>query len=315
MARPSRQEIYALPENAIDSKPGQPYNSPVLSGSCGKNFIIYISNGAAQDPNSDTTTARNALAALGGNTTTIPISPSGSQSQMADEWSRFMKASTYGITSYTIDVDKRTTGQGPGWSALLDSIANVSEGKNFDVSSSGDEIRKALENIFSEIQAVNTVFASVSLPVSVNTEGTYLNQIYIGMFRPDKNGLPRWYGNLKQYKLGLSSNRLRTLDADSEVAINTSTGFITECARSFWTPSALDNYWSFKPSGGCIAEANSDVSNFPDGNVVEKGGQAYALRGGDGRARHLQDVLVGDLPHAGRFRQHDCLADRSGRRG
>ena len=40
--------------------------------------------------------------------------------------------------------------------------------------------------IFSEIQAVNSVFASVSLPVSVNTEGTFLNQVYIGMFRPDE---------------------------------------------------------------------------------------------------------------------------------
>ena len=44
--------------------------------------------------------------------------------------------------------------------------------------------------IFSRIQSVNSVFASVSLPVSVNTEGTYLNQVYIGMFRPDAEGAP-----------------------------------------------------------------------------------------------------------------------------
>jgi type IV pilus assembly protein PilY1 len=278
------QAIYALPGNALDSKPDQPYNSPVVSGSCGKNFIIYISNGAAQDPNSDTTTARNALAALGGNTTTIPLSPSGSQSNVADEWSRFMKQSTYGVTTYTLDVDKRTTGQGPGWTALLKSMANVSEGKYFDVSSgdAGDHIRAALATIFSEIQAVNTVFASVSLPVSVNTEGTYLNQLYIGMFRPNANGLPRWYGNLKQYKLGLDGGRLRTLDADSVAAINSSTGFITECARSFWTPSSVDTYWSWQPSGGCLTVANSTLSNYPDGNVVEKGGQAYMLRGDTG---------------------------------
>ena len=110
---------------------------------------------------------------------------------MADEWARFMEASPYGITTYTVDVDKVTTGQGPGWTALLKSMASVSSGKYFDVSSRRRRRRRsrdALKTIFSEIQAVNTVFASVSLPVSVNTEGTYLNQIYIGMFRPDQ----RW---------------------------------------------------------------------------------------------------------------------------
>ncbi len=44
---------------------------------------------------------------------------------------------------------------------------------------------KALREIFNEIQAVNSVFASASLPVSVNARGTYLNQVYMGMFRPD----------------------------------------------------------------------------------------------------------------------------------
>ena len=50
---------------------------------------------------------------------------------------------------------------------------------------------------------MNSVFASASLPVSVNTQGTFLNQVYIGVFRPDADALPRWPGNLKQYKLGI----------------------------------------------------------------------------------------------------------------
>ena len=50
--------------------------------------------------------------------------------------------------------------------------------------------------VFNEIQAVNSVFAAASLPVSVNARGTYLNQVYMGMFRPDADGHPRWRGNL-----------------------------------------------------------------------------------------------------------------------
>lgn len=268
-------------KNALDSKAATVYNTPVIPGSCAKNFIIYLSNGAASDNSSDTTDATTALTAAGGSSTVIPISPSGSQDNVGDEWARFLKASSLGVTTYTIDVDKVTTGQGPGWSALLNSMAAVSGGKYFDVSSAvngGQAIADALNGIFSEIQSVNSVFAAVSLPVSVNTQGTYRNQVYIGMFRPDRTAAPRWAGNLKQYKLGFINNVLKLQDADSVSAINSGTGFITECARSYWTPATADTYWAFRPTGGCIGIAGSDNSNYPDGNVVDKGAEAYALR-------------------------------------
>ncbi|MBC9251466.1 pilus assembly protein PilY [Pseudomonas alcaligenes] len=274
--------IYALANNALASKAATTYNNPIVAG-CAKNFIIYISNGAAQDNSSDISQATAALTAAGGSTSTISISPSGSQDNVADEWARFMKKNSLGITSYTVDINKVTTGQGPGWTALLQSVARVSSGKYFSVSSSGTQIADALNSIFSEIQSVNSVFASVSLPVSVNTQGTYLNQVFVGMFRPDQDSYPRWYGNLKQYKLGLVNNDLRLLDAAGNGAINSATGFITECARSFWTPTAQDSYWAFRPQGACLTAAGSESSNSPDGNIVEKGAQAYVLRNNSAR--------------------------------
>lgn len=283
---PSRA-VWALPGNALPSKAGSPYVSPVNSG-CQKNFIIFISNGAAQDSSADTTAATTLLSSAASTaeipnaTTAIPISPSGSQDNVADEWARFMKKTALGVTTFTVDVDKVTSGQGPGWTALLKSMANVSKGKYFDVNSatgSGEEISNALKSIFSEIQAVNSVFAAVSLPVSVNTQGTYLNQVFVGMFRPDETTAPRWAGNLKQYKLGYLNGTLKLLDANGNGAISSGgTGFIAECARSYWTPTVVDAYWAFKPQGACLAVANSDASNTPDGNIVEKGAQAYKLR-------------------------------------
>lgn len=268
-------------KNALESKAATLYNSPVIDGSCGKNYIIYISNGAVQDNTSDTATAKAQLAEAGGDTVSIPLSPSGSQDNVGDEWARYLRKSSLAVRTYTIDVDKVTSGQGPGWSALLQSMATQSNAKYFDVNSSvnsGQEIAKAVSEIFSEIQSVNSVFAAVSLPVSVNTQGTYRNQVYIGMFRPDVDAWPRWAGNMKQFKLGFINNVLKLQDADSKSAINVDTGFITECARSFWTPNTLDTYWAFSPSGGCIDPANSDASNYPDGNVVDKGAQAYKTR-------------------------------------
>jgi len=269
--------VYALAGNALASFNGTQYVSPITAG-CQKNFIIYLSNGAPQDNIPVINQANSMLTAAGGSTTAIPISPSGSQDNASDEWARFMKKSSLAVITYTVDVDKVTTGQGPGWTALLKSMAGVSSGKYFDVANNGAQIADALNSIFSEIQSVNSVFASVSLPVSVNTQGTYLNQVYIGMFRPDQDSFPRWNGNLKQYKLGFNGGTLKLLDADDSSAISSGgSGFIAECARSFWTPTILDTYWAFRPQGSCLL-ANSDVSNTPDGNIVEKGAQAYKLR-------------------------------------
>ena len=39
--------------------------------------------------------------------------------------------------------------------------------------------------------------------MSVNTQGTFLNQVYMGMFRPDATASPRWMGNLKEFKFSL----------------------------------------------------------------------------------------------------------------
>lgn len=276
--------VYALAGNALTSKAGATYQSPVVSASCAKNYIIYISNGAASDNASDTTRATAMLASAGGSTTQLNLSPSGSQDNVMDEWSQFAKKSDLGITTYTIDINKVTTGQGPGWTELLKSVAAQSGGKYASVQSTGTQIIDAINNALSEIQPVDSVFASVSLPVSVNTQGTFLNQVYVGMFRPDEFRNPRWTGNLKQYKFGLdSASSIQLQDADGVSAINTGTGFITKCARSYWTPTTVDTLWAQIPRGSCIGIIDSQKSNYPDGNVVEKGAQAYQLRGSSTR--------------------------------
>lgn len=263
--------------NALSAFGGSTYNSPRLTN-CAKNFIIYISNGAAMENNNDSAGTNQRLAGLGGDTKVIPLSPTLPQDSKMDEWARFMKKQ-YGIVTYTIEAAKSSQ-QSAAWSQLLRSAAMVTEGKYFDVSAnpSAANISNALESILSEIQSVNSVFASVSLPVSVNTQGTYLNQVFIGMFRPTKGALPRWAGNLKQYKMGFTNGVLQLQDADSSSAISSNgTGFIAECARSFWTPTIQDSYWS-----EVLTEPNCTLapaaSNTPDGNLVEKGGQGYKTR-------------------------------------
>ncbi|MEY2860237.1 MAG: hypothetical protein RL392_695 [Pseudomonadota bacterium] len=153
-------------------------------------------------------------------------------------------------------------------------------GGNFYKTSDFSTLQTALNKALGEIQAVNTAFAAVSLPVSVNSQGSYLNQIYVGMFRSADQFNPLWQGNLKQFKLGLSGSNLQLQDADSLPAINSNKGFITGCSRSFWTPNTADSYW-IGSSGSTTCNVNATVaksSNYPDGDIVEKGGHAYGLR-------------------------------------
>lgn len=292
----SSNAVYARPGNALSSAAATTYNSPMTPGSCSGTFIIYIGNtvpsgNVVKDNNARNTAARNELEAAGGDISEISLAYNSHQDNVADEWARFLRQSM-GVVTYTVDVDPTSMpgghSGGMGNSALLRSMATQSGGKYFRVDSSvggGSEIADALNSIFTEIQAVNSVFASASLPVSVNTQGTYLNQVFIGMFRPDAMASPRWKGNLKQYKFLASVQgdgfALNLVDADGALAINNNTGFITQCARSFWTPTIVDSYWNYPGSeaeGQCTAVANSIWSNTPDGDVVEKGAAGYMLR-------------------------------------
>jgi type IV pilus assembly protein PilY1 len=141
------------------------------------------------------------------------------------------------------------------------------------------------------VQAVNSVFASATLPVSVNAQGTYLNQIYLGMFRPDPLARPRWVGNLKQYQFALvypdpskpdpNTATLVLADAAGNPAISHDgkTGFITADAQSFWTYKNT----SVEPdvSGGFYKNDSRGAGltyDSPDGEQVDKGGVGQQIR-------------------------------------
>ena len=277
-----------LGDNALAASPDAStlYNSPIANG-CQKNFIIYISNGPANENSSALRVSENKLASLTNSTPpgVVSISPDGQQGNWADEWAAYMAsadvsstiAETQNVFTYTLEVDATTNGQGPAMTALLKSMANQGQGRYFSVSSDNgaQEIVDALDQIFQEIQAVNSVFAATTLPVSVNVRGTNLNQVYVGMFRPDSEKLPRWYGNLKCYQLGLdaSTGALYLADADGDKAENSNTGFINTDSSSFWTEGS--SFWSYRTD-----EENGEGgdSDLPDGDLVEKGGVAQKLR-------------------------------------
>lgn len=282
--------------NAFSSSSSTTYDGPI-SDDCQKNFIIFLSNGKANDNAAASGTSNTLLSGLGGNTTTISLTPNGAESNTADEWARFLanndqhsRSGTQTIFTYTVLVKDAgaPAGQYPeDHTALLRSMASPSAGKGkfFQTDGSSTQIAAALNKIFEEVQAVNSVFASSTLPVSVNVRGTYLNQVYMGVFRPDPNSLPRWPGNLKQYKLAVDSSTspptIFLADKNGAAVENSVTGFVSPNATSVWTTTTtfwnstyVSAYYDYSTAQGA-----GGASDAPDGDLVEKGGAAQHLRG------------------------------------
>jgi type IV pilus assembly protein PilY1 len=305
---------------------GTKYKSPLVA--CQKAFVIYIANannmGKPQD-GSSSPSAQSSLAAVspGGvlpSQITIPLPYNKYQANWGDEWARYMNntdlsngasVNKQNIITYTIAVtnnDNKGNISNPDYVQFVQSMASNGGGKSFVVNTDDpnalNELVDALNQIFNEVQAVNSVFAAVSLPVSVNGQGNYLNQIYVGMFRPDANALPRWAGNLKQYQLGFDSlQNVQLEDSNGKAALNSSGGFLSPNATSFWTSDTkVPNDGPYLYSGNSItttAVPNWPTNGFwsvtaalpappplsaggaydsPDGELVEKGGVGESMR-------------------------------------
>jgi type IV pilus assembly protein PilY1 len=285
---------------------------------CARNFVLYITlatrNQKPQDSGKLGGSALQSAEAL----TTLPaqltlpswkspISPYATaagkyQSDYSDEWANFMYTGASpnlttpypAITTYTIIL---SDGTNPDYEQLMVSMANQGGGKYFVVQI-GDvsALANAIGQVFSEVQAVNSVFAAPVLPVSANTQGTYVNQIYMGMFRPDGSDNPRWMGNLKQYQFGVDTTdptapQLFLADAswgtysagtNANRALSAAgTGFISPTAVSFWSGKDIDSLPDSKGGfwlNAFRAQGAKDGYDWADGQIVEKGGVGQQIR-------------------------------------
>ena len=300
-------EAWAWLTGNTGPRSGTSYSAHIGTQACQKSFIILIGatskqgrpcNGNGCWASSELTTAGWTSAQQTYiNTSNLGTATGLDQTSYVDEWARYFNqtdfnnnandrqnAVMYTITAGSDPKDIPASGT-PDYTQELLSAANQGGGKAFS-GMDYNSMKQALLEIFNEVAAVNSVFASSSLPISSNTQGTYQNQVFIGMFRPDANDSPRWLGNLKQYQFGVGGTTanptLFLADATGAPAINASTGFIAPTAQSFWTTkntttlpdniSATGGFWVNDQQG---SGAGFDS---PDGEVVEKGGVGQQIR-------------------------------------
>ena len=250
------------------------------SNSCAKNYIIFIGNGYPSQDNDPSL-----LTGINGNVLVPP--PIGNKANRAANWAKYLFTTDVNealgkqnVFTYTIDVFNAKPDP-DNQTPLLKAMAKFGGGRYFEAKNE-EAIMKALREIIIEIQAVNSVFASASLPINATNRSQNENQVFIGMFRPDPDAKPRWYGNLKQFQIALFGAEAKLADKDGLEAIAASTGFIQACAASFWTTDS-GNYWDFSPNsqGLCTTGGANVFSDLPDGGIVEKGGAAEVVRKGN----------------------------------
>ncbi|AIF47231.1 pilus assembly protein [Dyella japonica] len=303
------QEVWAY-YSAKVGQSNESYTNLVNSDHCRKNFQIFIAGvNNASSISGNSVDWIDPLIAAGATTAqqqpvVLPPANNGWQGLGGGpEWSRFMYQTAAGtgnqsIITYTIVVwDGTTNNKALGALEYYQAMASNGGGKAFIINLTDtnplQELVDDLSQIFNEVQAVNSVFSSVSLPLSANNEGTYNNQFFYGMFRPENSFLPRWWGNLKQYQAGYINGTLVLTDAKGSAAVNSATtGFITPGATSFWTTATnavgtaqwpSTGYWynTYVAKGNVFGtgSATNDPTDAPDGALVEKGAVAEVLRG------------------------------------
>jgi type IV pilus assembly protein PilY1 len=256
------------------------YQGPSTTGTCGSNYVIFIVNNAqgaipAGSQTYEGVSAGDPLPVLG----SVGIS-------WTDEWARFLYNN--GISVYILDAyhDQNNAEH----STVLKRAASVGGGRYFPVTKQED-ISLALAEIGAEIRAYNSTFAAASLPISATNRSQSLNQVFIGMFRPDKKPRPRWMGNLKQYQLKRTTIGIDLVDRLGNDVVNLDTGFVRDCAASLWTTGSGDYWATVRERENAQSECTpfpvlagvpgSAWSDFPDGPTVEKGGAAEVLRKGN----------------------------------
>lgn len=247
--------------------PNALYTSPLVSN-CSKVYTVNIMFGVSnQDADSDTAiTAAKGSGGIGVNTaSTTPYSSYTEGFAQITRWlyNTDLGDGTWGtvpnlngvqnVTSYFVTAnDNVKTRQ------YASAGAGASSGVSpYTLSSDPSALATTLTNIFKQILSVSTSFSSPSVAVNTFNRAQSLNDFFVAMFMADRDGRPRWNGNIKKLKIG-SSGLLDAADLNAIAA----DGRIEYSAVTFWTdPATL-------PAPDSTL---SEVAN-KDGRSVARGG-------------------------------------------
>ncbi|GAA5111848.1 PilC/PilY family type IV pilus protein [Alloalcanivorax gelatiniphagus] len=137
-------------------------------------------------------------------------------------------------------------------SSQINNMRNVAvDGGTEDVrlADNASELAAEFNDILNLIAEDAQTISSPGVSVNQNNRLSHLDQIYYGMFKPEKTSV--WPGNLKRYRLQGG----RVVDSNGNAALDTETGYVRESAKSFWTDGEPDGPDVRK--GGAVGELSN----------------------------------------------------------
>lgn len=255
---------------------GGNYNSPVENSNvvvdCQSNYVVYLTDGQpTQDSGRDTQ-----ITALGQGTCSHTGGTT-ADSTCLDEMSAFMAQEDYN-NNLTGDQSVETYTIAFGLDLpLLQAAATATDG--YYTANNSTELNDVFDKILTNIEQTSTTFVAPAVSVNAFNSLQNRNEIYYALFEP--NLYPRWYGNVKKYKINSNGAILdESMAPDSQPipdteksndAINDSTGYFDIGAMSFWT----------------------DRSSFPPGHPLDHGdGYQVKLGGAAGKLSATRKVYT-----------------------
>lgn len=231
------------------------YNSPVggNDSSCQSNYVVYLTDGNPYSDSGRDSTISNLTSSCSHQDGT-----SSSDHTCLDELAGYMASYDYNddidetqsVNTYTIgfDIDME----------LLEETARQGGGDYYTVSTS-EELKAAFNKIILDILSNSTTFSAPAVSVNAFNRLQHQDELYFATFQP--NIYPRWYGNIKKYKLNTDGD---IIGSDDAVAVDPNTGYFKANAISYW--SATTDGDAVKEGGAANELTNSRTIYSVSGN-------------------------------------------------
>lgn len=205
------------------------YKSPV-EFQCQKNHVIFLTDG---DPTADNTDSR--ISDYCGTENS-----SDSNGNCLDEVAGFMATQDLN-SSMTGDQLVYTNTVGfASQQQLLSDTATAGKGKYY-LADDAATLTKAFSEFYLDVRAQSTTYVAPGIAVNTFDRLNHLDELYYALFQPAKGAV--WNGNLKRYKLDIQTDsngepKAVIVDVNGNAAIDNTTGFFKDTAKSWWSPQA-----------------------------------------------------------------------------
>lgn len=221
------------PISSVVSSEDGPYTSPITY-QCQRNYAVFLTDGAPTADDTDTAIGNYIGEECGS------ANSDDANGSCLDEVASFL---ANGDLRSSLDGDQYLITHTVGFATAQELLSDAAEAGNGNYYRADEQesLEAAFDKIYQAVRAQGTTYVSPGVAINTFDRLNHLNTLYYALFQSDKGAV--WDGNLKRYKLEIredsaGNNVAVIVDANGNEAIDNTTGFFKETARSWWSPVA-----------------------------------------------------------------------------